>query len=575
MKISDAYPTRVRRYQWFTILAVITVSLALTSAPPWGAFAQEPQQAQQQAAAQQQATTTIPEIKLVPVSLEGPVERAEKDGTALRASLRDIIKMALQANLDIAIAETAEDNLQARIQAAKAAYDPNFSSSFSWSDTKSLNFNAYDAAKTSINATLNHSWSATVSQAVPIGGNFSFRLNGSRADTNSSATLANPRYNAGWSLTYTQQLLRDFKIDSNRNGIKVANLNLRNNDTTFKQSVSNIVRDVENAYWGLVQQIESYKIAVASVKQARLTVDTNIKKRDIGVIAPIDVISSQSSQARQEVSLLSAEDSVQRAENSLRTLISKDRSADIWSKTIIPTDVPDVTEFKIDLNTAIATAIKNSPSIESIDNQLEQADLSNQLTLNSRKWSLSLQGSINSTSSGVPEGNKQFPQKLWGGLGTSYLYMFNTQPPSWSFSLSLSLPLSHRANDAALAQNVISKQNLLMNRSKTEQSVVVQVRNAVQGLTTAKKQIDTADIGAQAAQAQLDATQKRVDAGLATNTELIISQDNLNQAKNSLLTAKIGYRTAILNLQQAMFTLLDANNINTGEITKDKKLTFK
>jgi outer membrane protein TolC len=66
-----------------------------------------------------------------------------------------------------------------------------------------------------------------------------------------------------------------------------------------------------------------------------------------------------------------------------------------------------------------------------------------------------------------------------------------------------------------------------------------------------------------------------VDAGLATNTELLISQDNLNQAKNSLLSAKISYRQAILNLQQAMFTLLEANKIDTGEISKSNRLTFK
>ncbi len=579
MRYSCVSPGRGDGYKWFSVLTILTISLMVTSVPSWGAFGQDPQQGQQAPAqAPQQATpptSGMPDIQVPPVSLDGPIQRAEKDGTALKLSLRDTIKLALQANLDIAIADTREDTLQQSLITALAAYDPTMSGSFSWNTTKSLNNNSYDAAKTPILSSTGHQWSTTIGKAVPIGGSFNFRLGGGRNDTNSGAALANPRYSSNYSLSYTQNLMRDFRIDSNRNAIKVANLNLKANDSQFKSSISQVVQSVESAYWDLVSAIGSYEIAKASVITARLSVEQNTKKRDIGTIAPIDVVSSLSQQANREVSLLSSEDGIQRAENALRTLISKDRSADIWGQLIVPTDKPDVTEFTMDLTTAIQTALKNSPTLEQADISLQQTDLTIALNRNARKWGLSLTGSISGSSSGVPEGNTSFPPKLWGGLGPAYLYLFNTQPPSWGFSVSLSIPLSHRAVDAQLASTRITRDNQIMQRVKSEQAIIVSVRNALQALNTARRQIDTADIGVKLAQAQLDAEQKRLEAGLSQNFQVLTAQDNLSTANNNALSARISYRKAILNLQQAMFTLLDASNIDVGSVGKTKLTTFK
>jgi outer membrane protein TolC len=575
MRYSFVSPGRGDGYKWFSILTILAISLMFTSAPSWGAFGQNPPQGQQ---AQQPPpqTASMPDIKIPPVSLEGPIQRAEKDGTALRLSLRDTIKMALQANLDIAIADTREDTLQQSLISARAAYDPTMTNtSFSWNDSKSLNTNAYDAARTPILATLSHSWSTTFNQNIPVGGSFSFRLQGSRNDTNSGAALANPRYQANWSLSYTQPLLRDFKIDANRNAIKVANLNLKANDSQFKLSISQVVQSVESAYWDLVSAIGLYDIAKAAVVTARLSVDQNTKKRDIGTIAPIDVVSSLSQQANREVQLLSQEDGIQQRENALRTLISKDRSADIWGQMIVPTDKPEVTEFKMEINAAIQTALKNSPTLEQADISLQNTDLTLQMNQNSRKWGLSVTGNLSSSSSGVPDGNTNFPAKLWGGLGTSNLYMFNTQPPSWGFSVNLNIPLSHRIADAQIASTRINRDQQVMNRIKSEQQIIVSVRNALQALNTARRQIDTADIGVTLAQAQLDAEQKRLEAGLSQNFQVLTAQDNLSTANNNALSARISYRKAILNLQQAMFTLLDASNIDVGSVGKTKLSTFK
>ena len=47
-----------------------------------------------------------------------PIEKAEKDGTALQMSLKDLTKLALQNNLDIAISDTNEELFNLKVTQA-------------------------------------------------------------------------------------------------------------------------------------------------------------------------------------------------------------------------------------------------------------------------------------------------------------------------------------------------------------------------------------------------------------------------------------------------------------------------
>ena len=305
----------------------------------------------------------------------------------------------------------------------------------------------------------------------------------------------------------------------------------------------------------------------------------NQKKVDVGTMAIIDVITSQSSQAQREVTVIRQEDSLMQAENRLKNLISKDRTADIWGQTIVPTEKTDFVEYKIDLNTAITTALKNSPKLEQDDLNLQNTDFNYKLQQNSKKWQVDLTAGIGSNGSAGPQaydsfGNSRVDPANVGGLFTSYKTLFNQDTYNWNVGFSISIPLRNRSIDSTLATTRITRQQQVMTRVQDEQSVIVNIRNYVQALETAKKQIDTAHVGTQAAQAQLDAEQKRLEAGLSQNFQVMQDQDALTSAQNAELNAMISYKTAVINLQQAMYTLLDENNINTKSVGKPPT-TFK
>jgi len=584
MKISEAFQPRDKRSRVFTILAVLAISLAWTSAPPWGAYAQEQQQTQSQQAAQIEAKAQkdITDIQFTPVSLIGPIERAEKDGTVIKLSLRDAIKLALQNNLNIAIAETQENLKDLALQSAKAVYSIQYISiSASTQKSNSASTQVTNQAESGfISTSSTNNWGVSISQPIATGGSLSLNWNSNRRDSNNTNDLTRPNYGTSTSLSFRQPLWRNLKVDSNRNNIKLANMDIKLNDAQFKQSVTSQIASVQQAYWSLVSAIYAYRNAVGSVQLARTSAANAQKRVEVGVAAPIEYTQTLASQARSEVSVIQAEERILSAQNALKNLISKDRNGEIWGQTIVPTDTPEVDEYKIDLNTAIATAIKNSTQLLQDDLNIERSDLSHLLNLEQKKWQVDVTASIGSSGTGGVQGYRNgkpvLEDSFVGGLFTSYKTVFTGGTYNWSFSFNVQIPIKDTRIQNTLATDRINRQNSLMQRVQHEQNLVVQIRNSVQALQTARRNIDTATISRKLSEAELDSQQKRYEAGLSRQEDVIRAQENLAGAKSSELNAMISYRTAISNLQQQMNTLLEENSINLGtDIPKNKQLSFK
>jgi len=225
--------------------------------------------AQPQAAPQAQesakASTTAAELPPLPLS---PIEKAQKDGTALPLSLKDLTKMALQNNLDIAIQDTNEQMAQHKIVGSFGDYDPTLGGTLSMNSQKGAITNYTSSSASGYNKNDRATWNFQLRQNVKTGGNFNVQWNSSRTDNNSTYQSFNPQYGGTMTLSFTQPLLKNLKIDSTRSNIKVVNLDLKNTDSQFKQKVTDTVANIQNQYWSLVAAIRDYDIKRNSLKLA-------------------------------------------------------------------------------------------------------------------------------------------------------------------------------------------------------------------------------------------------------------------------------------------------------------------
>ncbi len=502
----------------------------------------------------------------------GPIEKAEKDGAAYYVSLKDLTKLALQNNLDIAISDTNEELYQKKLLQAYGPYDPTVSLTLGARTTNQPNTNLTNqSTQGSSNTTKLDTWNFQFTQNLPTGGGITATLNSNRADTNQVFALFNPQYNASTSIQLTQPLLRNRQIDQNRGLIKLANLDVKINDSQFKQTVTNTIASIQSSYWDLVFAIRNYDIQRDSVKLAQVTVDQNREKVRIGVLAPIEITVAQADLASRMVDLVSAQQTINVAENNLRSTISSDRNSEIWKKTIVPSDSADFAEYKVDLDSAVNTALQNRPELQQYDLQMQENEINYNVESNQKKWQLDAVGSFGTVGVAGPQtfaptGQPIIDPSFVGGVGTAYQTLFTQGLKNWFVGFNVQIPLRNRSLEGQLGQLSVQKKQLLMNRKNQEQKIAVQIRNAVEDLENNKQKVETAKVARQLAEVQLDAETKRFKAGTSQNFLLLQRQHDLTAAQGAELQALVAYKKSIITLQQNMYTLLESNDFQIAGI---------
>lgn len=518
----------------------------------------------QEKSVQQMAVKALDNI---PVS---SIERAEKDGTAYHVSLTELTKLALRNNLDIAISDTNEELYQAKILQAHGPYDPAISFALNLRDTTQPNTNLTVQASGNSNFTKTDTWNFQFNQNVATGGSLVASLQSNRTDTNQIFALINPQYNTTSSIQFTQPLLRNRHIDQNRGTIKIANLDLKINDSQFKQTVTNTIATIQGVYWDLVYAIQNYDFTRQSVKLAQITVDQNREKVRIGTASPMDVTVAQATVASRMVDLISAQQTINIAENNLISTISNDHKSDLWQKVIVPTDSADFVAYKADLNRSIDAALRYRPELEQYDLQMQENDVSYAVDKNQKKWQLDAVGSFGTVGVAGPQSytynaltqneTANIPNSLVGGIGTAYQTLFSQGFMNWMVGVNIQIPLRNRSLEGQLGQLQVQKKQLLMNRKSQEQKIAVQIRNAVDDLESNKQKVETAKVARQLAEAQLDAENKRFQAGMSSNFLILQRQNDLFTAQAAELQASVAYKKAIITLQQDEYTLLQTSD---------------
>ena len=173
-------------------------------------------------------------------------------------------------------------------------------------------------------------------------GQLSGRDFAARATTDNQFYALNPQYSTTLSFAYTQPLLRNRKIDAERRNIKIAKKKLDLSDSQFRQRAIELIANVERAYWDLVFARRDEAIKRESVELAKTQLEHNLRQVAQGTLAPADVISARVEIARRTDEAEAAVETIARAENALKALVSQPSNDELWNTAITPTDQPEL-----------------------------------------------------------------------------------------------------------------------------------------------------------------------------------------------------------------------------------------
>jgi outer membrane protein TolC len=141
----------------------------------------------------------------------------------------------------------------------------------------------------------------TYQQGFSWGTNLLVGFNNTRvAAGNAPFTPLSPQLNSSFRFQLTQHLLQGFGLAANTRFIRIAKNNRELSDVGFRLQIIDSVDQIENIYWDLVFAYENVRVQNESLAFAQKTLSDTKKQVEIGSLAPIEVVRAQSTVAQDQ-----------------------------------------------------------------------------------------------------------------------------------------------------------------------------------------------------------------------------------------------------------------------------------
>ena len=511
-------------------------------------------------------------------------------------SLRDALSMALENNKDIEVARENVRIAEFDLLGAKGVYDPRLTTSTFYERAENPIASFLSGGQNGSTTENDYTGSVRLEGQTPLfGGNYRFDFSSGRFTTNNQFSALNPQFPTALTFNYTQPLLRGLRIDNNRRQIEIARKNLSLSDAQFRQRAIDTITNVQRVYWDLAFALRSLRVQRDAVTVARTQLEHNKRLVQEGQLAPIDIVAAEAQISTYEQNVFSAIEEVSRAENNLKNLIAENQKAVIWSESLVPTDPVDLSAPNVSLPEALQTAMENRPELQQSNvqreiNQIDQryfkdqtkpaVDLVGTYGLTGLAGSISTAGVNPFTASSLQVRQRvdelsvlagldplpivppqTFSPDLLGGFGQSLSNLAANRYSNFRVGVQISLPFRNRTAEAQLGRSLVEGERIATQREQLEQTIQVDVRNALQSMRSAEARLRAAVATRQANEQQFASEQRKLDAGQSTVFLVLERQTALTEAQALELKAQTDLNKAIADLQRATGNSLRVNSI--------------
>ena len=232
-------------------------------------------------------------------------------------------------------------------------------------------------------------------QAFPTGTSISFQFSNSRQSTNSPFLFLSPATSGMFRFTIQQEILAGFGFGPNLRYLRIARNNKKISDIAFKDQVIATVTQIENIYWDLVSAYEQTQVNEQSSAFAQQTLENARKQLKLESIPEIDVMRAEAELSRRDQDLTVARTSLQLQETLMKNAVTKNLSDPLLeAMSVVPTDRMQANQIQgaSQLQELIAQALQHRPELAETDVDLLNRQISRKAARNALLPSLSLVG---------------------------------------------------------------------------------------------------------------------------------------------------------------------------------------
>src|SRR5580658_1172684 len=217
-------------------------------------------------------------------------------------------------------------------------------------------------------------------QAFSWGTNLSVGFNNNRQTTNSFFTSLSPQLTSNFRATLTQPLLQGFGLAANTRFIRIAKNNRELSDVGFRLQIIDSVDQIENIYWDLVYAYENARVQNESLAFAQKTLSDTKKQVEIGSLAPIETVRAQSTVAQDQQLLTTAQTNLQLEQLLMKNALTRTlKDPMLATADVIPTSTMEIPaqEPVVPAEDLINDALRHRPELVESRIDLNSRELSN------------------------------------------------------------------------------------------------------------------------------------------------------------------------------------------------------
>ena len=421
-----------------------------------------------------------------------------------------------------------------------------------------------------------NTYNVTYNQGFVTGTAFQFGWDNNKSTSTNAVTTYSPQYQASFKAQVTQHLLQGAGIWVNKRFIYQALNNRRITDSSFRNQILYTVNQVEGIYWGLVQEYEDVQSKQRALEQSTKLGNDTRKQLEIGTVAPLDVVSADSTVATDKQALISAQSSLNYQQQIIKQAIARNlNDPALVAAAVIPTDRVSIEQIPEETQTVeelVQQAFKKRP-------ELEQAVLTlrnDEITLKGARNALLPQVDIFAYLSGQgvsgtvnPKLNCSFfggtcPPSI-GGYGTALQDAFNNSSPDKGVGFNINIPIGNKLAQSVQARSLMEYRQAELRLGAAHTQIRMQVVNAQFALTNDRAQVQAAIAARDFNNQSMEAEQKKLGLGASTTSLVLAQERTLATAEYNLIAAQALYAKDRAAFYQMLASTMEHYGINLND----------
>lgn len=330
------------------------------------------------------------------------------------------------------------------------------------------------------------------------------------------------QYNQNVANVSLRQMLFDFWRTPT--SVDVGKLNVESSRQDIDNSINTVANSVKSSYYGVLKARRSRDVNVEVVDQYAKHLRIAVIFFEGGKKPKYDVTKAELDLSQAKLNLINAENDLKVAWVTLNNAMGIDGDAEYAIHDNLAFE-----KYGVTLEDALKTAYQTRPDLKSLEAQRDSAERS------------------------VDRAKQEYYPQLNGNAQYNFAGSKYPVGQGWYAGVALSVNLFDglsTTNKVAEAQ--ANKQSVDAKISSMKLQIMLDVKQAWLALIKAKQTIDTTNVQIRQAGENLEITNLRYDAGLATPLEVTDATVTYSQAKLANISALFDYKVARANMEKAM-----------------------